>query len=261
MDSKKPTNIWISFDMEMNKDPDSEAVTDNFGKTTMADIIQLGACAFDFNTGKIVGTFKKYVKLPTGKALDPFITTLTGITQEDLDTKGTSLYLAYKELEFFVKEMDAFRDCVSWGGNDANYLLSQLRANCDFKEKFIFGSLYFDAKKFFQAYCQMNNLKLKSGMARSMRRLGLNFKGRIHDALDDSINCTTIFYFLVSKMNENVGLKKGQKLVLENKEYTLTSINQDNGEVTLINSDNGQLKVHESALARYLVSRKEVLGF
>lgn len=246
-DSKTPNN-WVSFDMEMNNDQD--------GRVT--DIIQMGATCFDITTGKIVDRIKIYVNTPKAdkpslkdfivdgkkvqvltpnEPVNPFIVKLTGVTDQLLFEKGKSLFVAYTELQEFVKRNKCFRDAVCWGGNDGLYLKNQLIQHCNWSEesfgKFVFNSNYFDAKKFFQLYCQENNLSMKSGMARSMRRLGLTFVGRIHDALDDAINCAVIFVFLKKKFNEVFNLKVGQSIKLDDIEVSVQSINDDSGEVVL----------------------------
>ena len=194
--SYKNPNIWISIDLEMNNDPEDESAEDS--GLVISDIIQIGACAFDIQTGVILGNFKKYVKLPKDKKLHPKITKLTGITEDDLNTQGTSLYLAYKELEYFINQYDGvFRHSVSWGGDDGKYLLNELINKCSFNEKFIFSpSSYVDVKKVYQIYCMMNNISIRSGLGKSLTRVGLNFIGRQHDALDDSINTARMLFYL-----------------------------------------------------------------
>lgn len=194
MEFNKNYPTWISLDLEMNH----KAGTDE-----VEDIIQIGAVAFDFSTGKVVDSINIYVKLPDGKKVSPFIQKLTGITDEKLATEGrSSIYLAYMELREFVKRNDCFRDAVCWGGNDAKYLLEQLKKVCNFQEKFVFNRNYFDAKKFYQAYCQINGLNSRSGMAKSMNRLGLVFEGKIHSAYYDSLNVVKIFCFIVNKLKD-----------------------------------------------------------
>ena len=198
----KNPRTWISLDLEMNK---------NSALDDVDDIIQIGAVAFDFKTGAVVDKIRIYVKLPKDdnniqKKIDPFIVKLTGITDDHLETQGKSLWLAYCELEDFVKRNEGFKDAVCWGGNDADYLKRQLELKTGYKVdahgRFIFNTNFFNAKKDFQIYCQVNDLSMKSGLARSMNRLGLKFEGRIHDALDDAINCKTIFHFLCQKFKD-----------------------------------------------------------
>ena len=211
-------SIWISIDLEMNNDPTESEDNKEVEKLVISDIIQIGAVAFNCNTGEIIELFNCYIKLPminekkqnfevisnNSKKIHPKIIKLTGITEEILNSQGTSLYLGYKLLENFVKKHKAFRDPLSWGGNDALYLLNELKEKCNFKEKYVFGSNYFDAKKFFQSYCLINNMSMKSGLGKSMKRVGLVFSGRQHNALDDSLNTATIFHWLICKLKNKL---------------------------------------------------------
>lgn len=206
--------IWTSIDLEMNNDPqakdlleDEDDSLQNSTVTTkkliMSDVIQIGACAFNVRTGEIVDKIRIYVKLPSDKKLHPKITKLTGITETQLNELGKSPYLAYKELEDFVKRNKSFKDPISWGGNDAKYLHDDLIKRCAFKEKYIFGSLYFEVKKLYQVYRLLRGQSLRSGLGKSMTHLGLKFIGKRHDALDDAINTATLFCFLLKQMNKN----------------------------------------------------------
>lgn len=244
----KSPKTWVSFDMEMNNDKD--------GRVT--DIIQLGAVAFNIDTGDVEDVLKVYINtslqdfktwkklkingtvasdLSYNIPLSDFITTLTGITETDLFTKGVSLMKGYNLLQEFLKRNKAFRDPICWGGNDALYLKNQLIQKCGWSEevygRFAFGSNYFDTKKIFQIYCQQNDLSIKSGMAKSMRRLGLTFTGRIHDALDDSINNKEVFMFLKGKLDEKAEIKNGDSFVIGNKKFIIKSIDQASGFLSL----------------------------
>jgi inhibitor of KinA sporulation pathway (predicted exonuclease) len=195
MINSKVMKIWCSLDLEMNH---------HVGTENIDDIIQIGAVAFDFYSGEIVDKINLYIKLPDHKAVSPFIEKLTGITDKKLQTEGRdSLWIAYLELVDFIQRNKCFTDAVCWGGNDALYLKNQLIEKCGFNEekfgRFIFNRNYFDAKKFFQEYCLVNGMNMRSGMAKSMSRLGLKFNGRIHSAIDDAINGATIFNFLCKK--------------------------------------------------------------
>lgn len=208
--SKCP-KFWVSIDLEMNNDELIEKNDDSedseptgFGKLIISDIIQIGACVFNIDTGEVIEKLSVFVRLPKDKVLNPKIIKLTGITEEILETQGRSLYLAYRELEFMVKKYDCFNDALSWGGNDAGYLHKELQRTCNFKERFLFGSIYIDVKKIFQIWATLNNVSVRSGLGKSLTRIGKNFKGRQHNALDDSYNTVIMFMFLISKMK---GLK------------------------------------------------------
>ena len=190
-------NLLVCIDLEMNNEPDLN------NKLVVTDIIQIGACILDLKSNTIVDKFNKYVKLPDGKKVHPKIIQLTGITDETLYTEGTSLYLAYKELEFFMSKYDVLRDSVSWGGNDGKYLCSELKNKCSFNENYVFNTnSLIDVKKIYQMYCLKNGIKLKSGLGKSLTKVGLTFIGRQHDALDDAINAGRMLFFLCNNFKQ-----------------------------------------------------------
>jgi inhibitor of KinA sporulation pathway (predicted exonuclease) len=167
-------------------------------------IIQVGACIGDLATGEIVETLRAYVKID--EPLSEFITSLTGITDARLHEEGTSLLDAYnKLLEMANRYKDRFPAILQWGSGDAYTLKKQLLerpiltdGNAELVWPFGRGG-ELDAKKLFQTYQISRGASYRSGLSKSMNRLGLQFKGRKHDGLDDAINTFTIFHHLVGK--------------------------------------------------------------
>ena len=90
-----------------------------------------------------------------------------------------------------------FRNPLTWGGGDSLSLRTALGLD---DEKFLFGRRWIDAKTLFVSYCFANNLTHASGLAKSLRRMGLNFQGRKHNALDDACNTFIIYKKLLEKM-------------------------------------------------------------
>ena len=78
-------------------------------KDKIPHIIQLSFALYDTDTNTMVETYDAYVKPSEGDVLEPFITNLTGITQEMLDTKGiptedaiSAFYTAYQKADILV---------------------------------------------------------------------------------------------------------------------------------------------------------------
>lgn len=183
--------LWVSLDLEMDHDKDGN----------LDNIIQIGAVVFNPISEEIIQKIDILVKLPDGKKLTPFISKLTGITDEMLEKEGrSSIYLAYKELEFYLDRYDLYPKPLSWGGNDFLYLKKQLIEKASYKEGFLFRDSYVEVKDLYQAYCLSQGKPLKSGMAKSMNRIGLTFKGKVHNALADAYNLARIYCALIKKM-------------------------------------------------------------
>ena len=74
-------SLWRQFDRLVVFDTETTGI--EFGKDT---IIELGAVSME--KGGETGSMDRLVRLPEGKCLPPFITNLTGITDEQLQTEG-----------------------------------------------------------------------------------------------------------------------------------------------------------------------------
>lgn len=73
--------LWEQFDRMVIFDTETTGI--NFGKDR---IIELGAVALE--AGAETGGMDLFLRLPEGQRLDPFITELTGITEEQLAAEG-----------------------------------------------------------------------------------------------------------------------------------------------------------------------------
>jgi inhibitor of KinA sporulation pathway (predicted exonuclease) len=177
----KDLNI-ISLDMEYNKPSYS--------------IIQVGIAVGNIATGDILHT--QCWNVYQNEVLSEFITKLTGIHQGHVET-GDPLSTVYKDLIDIHNTYNCFRNPLTWGGGDSQDL--RLAMGID-DEKFLFGRRWIDAKTLFISYCLANDLKTQSGLAKSMVRLGLQFNGRKHNAMDDAINTFTIYRELLTRMGE-----------------------------------------------------------
>jgi inhibitor of KinA sporulation pathway (predicted exonuclease) len=194
--------IYTSLDLELNN-PEYE-------------IIQIGAMIGDIRTGEIfeklsviIHTSNKLCEIDDPKKGLTNIVQLTGITQEMVD-KGISLEEGYKQLDKIHSRIyngfRPFRNCMTWGGGDSSHLKSELeKRGIKFSEKegpgmFCFGRRWIDIKSIFQFYQMAKGDKTRSGLAKSLRRFGMNFKGQKHDALDDAINT----FLLACRLREKI---------------------------------------------------------
>lgn len=182
----------ISLDLELNVD----------GVNPTESIIQIGYTAFDTKTG-IIETSGDYVKID--KPLYPFITTLTGISQREIDTRGVSLAEAYSNLlDFCEKHEVKFGQLVIWGSGDheeLKYQLDNLRfpqykggdipkgyqvktfAESEFMRatqyliplNWKFGRSELNLKAVYQMFATANDFKRSGGLSTSLKKQGLSF--------------------------------------------------------------------------------------
>lgn len=145
-------------------------------------IIQIGACVGDLKTGEIFEELRLYVKID--EPLNPYIIQLTGVTEEHLATEGLELKTAYAAMADMHLRHDCLINPLTWGGGDSLELRQQLGE----VEKFCFGRRWLDIKTVFQFHQMAKDQKIQAGLAKALTRVGMAFKGRKHDALDDAIN-------------------------------------------------------------------------
>jgi inhibitor of KinA sporulation pathway (predicted exonuclease) len=178
----KPLSKFISLDLEMNKPSDS--------------IIEVGFCVGDLNTKSILE--KRSYIINCKEDINPYITELTGITQDQVNN-GTTLQEAYEEIKKLHNQYDCFKNYVQWGHGDSEKLKQDLGLN---GEVFSGGRRTIDVKTLFQSYRLANQLPIQGGLARSMTKMGLKFQGRKHSGVDDSINTFYMFCSILEKMKD-----------------------------------------------------------
>jgi len=159
-------------------------------------IIQVGI-AVGSNTEDIE-TFKWYVN--PGHTISEKIIELTGITQEDIDTKSVGLDVVAKELSDIVYRYGVFVNPVQWGGGDSYRLKNEFRENgIDFQ---CFGFREIDVKTLFVFIQMSRNGKRRSGLKNSMRKFNLEFKGEPHRADIDAYNTLAFYFHLLQRQSE-----------------------------------------------------------
>lgn len=181
----KPIEIFTALDLEMAQPSEK--------------IIQIGACIGNISTGEIIE--KLSVIVNPNEQLSDFIIGLTGITQEQVDN-GVSLEEAYLKFKEMHVRNGSHPMLIQWGGGDEWKLKSDLFQAGMNKEHWVFGRTTMNVKNVYQSYCLANGIKMQSGLAKSMTKLGLKFSGRKHNAEDDSINTLKIFMELLKKLNK-----------------------------------------------------------
>ena len=184
-------DTFIALDLEMNQ-PSNR-------------IIQIGAAIGTYKDGDPIETFSAFIN--PFEVLDPRIIELTGITQDQVNNQGVNLGQGFDLLLTFMKDKGVFINPVTWGGADGAELEKQLVSYpispcgmCWGREptQSIFGHRWLDAKTLYAAYRIANGRQPSGGLSRAMTHLGLAFKGRKHNAMDDAYNTLVMFRKMVS---------------------------------------------------------------
>lgn len=192
MPQDQESKFRMALDLEMNQ--------------PSGRIIQIGAVIGDVSTGEILERISLFVNLDPPEKLSQFITTLTGITKERLASEGMSLWSAYEKLADAHKRWSCQATPIIWGagekGNDMTILKNQLRESkrAPLEENWFVLKGWRDLKGCLQDYFLANGIPPRSGLAKSLRKIGLNFEGRAHDALDDAFNTFRVAHFLNQRL-------------------------------------------------------------
>jgi len=170
----------LALDLELNQDPQG------------AKIIEVGACCGNTETGEVLEKYSAFVN--PKETLQEFIVKLTSITQNQVDSAGTVLE-AYQGMEAMASKYDCKRMPLVWGLGDGHALRKELPQDCAWN----FGRRELDVKAIFQAYQMAKGEKIQAGLAKAMIKLGMQFKGTKHRAVDDAVNTFLIYCQLLKR--------------------------------------------------------------
>ncbi len=183
---------YIIFDLEFNQDPDSlmdsrlkPETPEKRGKYPL-EIIQIGAVKLDgdFNN---VGTFNHLVKPSIYSRISEFITELTGITTDSLESKQ-SFSQVYKEFLEFVNEPEIVF-CI-WGMVDMKEIFrNAIYHNLDEK---LLPNRYINIQPQTSVYLGQPKKK-PLGLKYCVEALNIDSASTFHDALNDALYTAEIF--------------------------------------------------------------------
>lgn len=175
---------YLSLDLEMNQ-PSGLIIEVGFA---------IGDLHAPVGTCDVAGSFL----INPGEPLNPQIIKLCGITDEMLADTIT-LGQAHEALVIAALKFEVGRNLLTWGGNDGEYLKKKLPSLTNFW----FAPTVMDVKKVYQFIRQAQSQRIQSGLAKSMAKCGLNFKGKKHRAMDDALNTLFMAQFLTQELKKN----------------------------------------------------------
>lgn len=169
------------------------------GGTPKPEIIEFPAVLLSLHSGEVVAEFQQYVKPQEQPVLSPFCTSLTGITQQQVDAGvplGTCLHLFRKwlnqlceqhQLTFTTTRPGHLVAFATWTDWDLGTCLKQecKRKNLDKPSYF---NQWADIKRLYREFYK----RKPQGLAGALQDLGLTFQGRQHSGLCDARNTATL---------------------------------------------------------------------
>lgn len=182
MQELQETN-YFALDLELNNKDDGN----------VPKIIQVGVAV-----GSNLDNIKTYSwYLNPEEPITPFITQLTGITDEIIKTQSVSHNTVAQELGDLIKVNNCFPNPVTWGQGDATELKDEFnQRNIDFP---FFGRRIIDVKTFYVFNQIVNGKSPSGGLRKSMISYGLDFIGESHRADVDAMNTLRFFFYFLER--------------------------------------------------------------
>lgn len=188
---------FLALDLELNNAQDHS--------TPNPKIIQVGIAIGSPAQSAEEWIVRKWY-LDPHEPIYPFITDLTGITDQDIATYAVSHQQLAQELAELINSHQCFMNPVTWGGGDSTELKQE------FRERGIgfphFGRRWIDVKTFYTFAQLARNRNPAGGLSSAMGQFGLPFRGRAHRADVDAVNTLHFFFHLLERQQTYENLLK-----------------------------------------------------
>ena len=153
------------------------------------DIIEVGVCLLDVNTGEIEDNRGILVK-PERSTISSFCTQLTTITPEMVEQEGVNFQEALRILK---KEYESQSRCwASFGAYDMKQFQRQCAA---LGRGYPFGPSHINVKTTFALKKKLGH---EQGMAGALEILNIPFEGTHHRGVDDAKNIAKILWWILN---------------------------------------------------------------
>lgn len=188
---------YIALDLELN----------NLNDGNVPKIIEVGVAVgspFKLNEIKI---FNWYVN--PNENISPFITQLTGITDEDVIQRSTPKSQIAEELIDIINNYKCFTNPITWGQGDVDELKNEFKQ--DGINLPIFGRRIFDVKTIYVFDQMVKGRTVSGGLKKAMNIYGIKFEGKPHRAGIDAHNTLRLFFHLLinkRKIQDSIELLK-----------------------------------------------------
>jgi inhibitor of KinA sporulation pathway (predicted exonuclease) len=174
--------LFLVIDFEATCSDDGSVARDRM------EIIEIGAVMAEATTFQMIGEFQSFVRPIRHAALTPFCTTLTSITQSDVDAAPTFPSVVQQFKKWLYQHYGFVFG--SWGDYDFN----QLRLDCDFHQiSYPVSAPHINLKRLF---AERQGLAKKPGLADAVQLAGLDFVGSHHRGIDDARNIARLLPFI-----------------------------------------------------------------
>ena len=130
----------------------------------------------------------------------PYITNLTGITDEDISTSAVSHQQIANEISDLIDQYECFVNPITWGGGDVSELKKEFSdRHVEFKK---FGRREIDVKTLNTFLMISQDKSTTSSLKSAMGRFKMQFQGTPHRADVDASNTLALFFGLLRRQSK-----------------------------------------------------------
>ncbi len=181
---------YIIFDLEWNQPVNSE----KSDKLPHGEIIQIGFITADDDM-KLTHREELMIKPQVYLTMNPYVSTLTGITQSDIDGGMPFPDAIHRMAEFFTEDTVL----ITWGDDD----IPILQDNWAFHEMGVFTMpTHYNLQRIFSV--QTGSFMRQTGLRTALEALGITEDVKAHDALNDAY----MTYLIASKLDMALGIER-----------------------------------------------------
>ena len=198
---------FLAIDLEMN----SPEGTYETGKIIQVGIAIGNLHMYKYNLQPKPDYIEKSWYVNPYEKIYPRITELTGITDEDVTQKSSSLEDIHNEIQNLMKEYECYPNPIVWGGGDAELFKKELNLSLGYCK--IFGHREIDIKTLFTFLKLAKNEKTNSSLQTALNSFKIKFMGTPHRAMDDAHNTLSLFFaMMIKQQNINNLIQKAKEL-------------------------------------------------
>jgi len=183
---------YFSLDLELNNAQDNS--TDN------PKIIQVGIAVGSYLNYKNNAIVKYKWYLNPQEHIFAFITSLTGITNEDINKHALPHEQVASEICQLITTHQRFINPVTWGGGDS------IELKLEFANRGIhfphFGRRWIDVKTWYTLHMLAMGRKPSGGLSSALASFKLHFEGAPHRADDDAFNTLRLFFATLERQDQ-----------------------------------------------------------
>ena len=154
-----------------------------------SEIIEVGAIMIELLTKQEKSSFTSFIQPVRHPTLTPFCTSLTTITQTEVDN-APLFDQVMTMLEEWLKPYQGSYVMGSWGNYDKNHVISDCQY---FQIKNPVNAYHLNLKA---AFAQKQGMK-RCGLQKALEKVSLTFSGQHHRGIDDARNIARLLDFCI----------------------------------------------------------------